>query len=135
MARYFSGSIGGVALQDAAGRPCRVLVDGAGALLSGYAGANVIAADGSVYTQIIASGMRARAFTIRLEYCPVALLSQIMGVINTALANNQTVNINLTDQVSTINASVVPALPDWLSYEQESGGIVRNVQMRLIATS
>lgn len=132
MARYWVGSIAGVAL-NANGQSCRVIVDGGAQFYSPFAGATAIAADGTVWTQTIDVQTRAREIAVRIEWCPVTLFRQVLNAINSALAANNAFAVVLTDGVGTINCSAVPRLPDWIRYEYEASDQIRNLEMRFIS--
>jgi hypothetical protein len=131
---YAQGSIAGVDLEDASGTPCKVLIlDGAN-LKPAVIGSTTHAADGTAYHQILEVTAGAQ-FGVKVEFIPPTVLNQIVDAINAALAGGGTFNVDLTDDIQSINQDVtVDFSRQWVSYppQRTNENTVKDVEFRFL---
>lgn len=137
MSRFARVQIGTVYLtHDGAltGTPARVNVENESVFASNFAATNVIAADGSVWTQTIQTGNKGKTFALQIDYLPESVLTSIVTALNTALANQTSVAVAVDSFVDfTINAKPVFQNGALFSYEGRSNMILRNVRLEFIS--
>ncbi|HEX8087767.1 MAG TPA: hypothetical protein VF762_02870 [Blastocatellia bacterium] len=93
---------------------------------------NRISASGNVYTQSI--GISAgRRFGVRLDFCPVDVLEDIIAAIKAALDAQDTFNVTLEDDLHSIDVDAVPD-PNWLQYAEQrlTGDQVKGAVLRFL---
>lgn len=133
---YASGSIAGVSLEDG-GVPCKTLiVDGAN-FLSTTTGSSQVAADGTVYVQAL-TPVGGIGFGVRCEFLPPDVLNDIITAVLAAINADNTFNVTLTDDIHSINTSVVPDFDaGWLRYEAQRThpDTIKGVDFRFITSS
>lgn len=135
MDRYAEGSIAGIDLVDEGDEPVRLLIEGGNVFEMDLTGNTLSAADGTPYTQLVDVGGKSKTFTLRMEYCPLSLYLAIRAEVATIVEGGADFNVTVTNAVQTINRSCRPNFPDWLTFGEQQGGILKNVAINLIATS
>jgi hypothetical protein len=131
---YAQGSICGVPLEDASGTPCKVLLLDAANLKPAVIGATTHAADGTAYTQILEVTAGAQ-FGVKIEFIPPAVLNDIIDAINAALIASGTFNVNLQDDINSINQDVtVDFSRQWVSYpaQRTHPDVVKDAEFRFL---
>lgn len=131
---YAQGSIAGVALEDAGNTPCKVLLLDAANLKPTVIGATTYAADGTPYTQILEVTAGAQ-FGVKVEFIPPDVLNNIIDAINAALTGGGSFNVDLTDDIQSVNADVtVDFSRQWLSYpaQRTNENTVKDVEFRFV---
>jgi hypothetical protein len=134
--RYWTGSIAGVDLKDAAGVDAKVVVEDAANLTrSNWTGTTQYAADGSVHQQLLNIGSKGRAFPATLDFCPVALYAAVIAAIEAHLDSDTAFNVHLLDAADEINKNCRVDFDFWPPKRgTTSGGIIEKVQFRFITT-
>jgi hypothetical protein len=131
---YAQGEICGVPLEDGNGTPCKVLIlDGAN-LKPAVIGATTHAADGTAYHQILEVTAGAQ-FGVKVEFIPPTVLNQIVDAINAALAGGGTFNVDLTDDIQSINQDVtVDFSRQWISYaaQRTHPDVIKDAEFRFL---
>lgn len=132
---YATVSIAGVAL-EVSSVPCRnYILDGANVLLN-HTGTSRFSASGEVFTQVLAitTGQR---FGIKSDFLPASVISSIVSAVNSAMNGGAgSFNVTATDELQTINESVVPDYDSgWLQVDGQQrmdADAIKNVVFRFI---
>lgn len=131
---YAVGSIAGVNLEDGASTPCKTLIlDGAN-FLSTVTGGSQVAADGTVYTQVL-EPVGGIGFGVRVEFVPPDVLTDIVTAVNAAVGGGNAFNVTLADDIHTINVNAIPDFAaGWLKYpsQRTNPDVIKDVEFRFI---
>ena len=138
--RWASGSVAGVALQDAGGRDCRVDVLDGETLKGIYIGDSVLALDLSVHTQIINRGVKGAHFGIHVAQIPIDKVDDIIAAMETAIGAGNSFTVTLADEAG-IDDFTVLCVPDYAAlggrpYQRGgmAAGYVKEAIFRFIST-
>jgi DNA-binding NarL/FixJ family response regulator len=131
---YAQGSIAGVDLQDTGGAPCKVLLLNAHNARQTVVGASQAAADGTIYTQVLEVSGGAQ-FGVKIEYAPPSVIEEIVAAIEAAMLGGGSFNVNLQDDLSTINQDCVPDYgAGWYTVEAQRThpNVVKGIQFNFL---
>ena len=111
--RWAVGSIAGVDLEDAGGRPARVDVLDGESLNTIFSSSTVLALDFTVHTQVAANNLRGIHFGVHIAQLPIAAYQAIILAIETAMLDGEAFPVILADadggdEADDINIDVVP---------------------------
>lgn len=137
MSRYASVQIGVVHLTtdgSSGAVKCRARIENGDAFATTITGNSVSGANSQTYTELVERGVKGIAFAFRVDFLTIAVLTSIKTAVNVTLNGNSTVRVIASDAVNSLDVQAVPSLPDWLSHESVSGGIVKNVVLKFIST-
>jgi hypothetical protein len=105
-----------------------------------YASSSLIntrtALDFTVHALVSDRGLSSNEFFLVLEFCPDALLDEILLELQGALDDLTSVRIQLSHQEA-FDVEALPLLQDrkLYTFESRSGGILRNVRLKFISLS
>ena len=134
MLGYAQGSIAGVALEDANGQSCKSLILDAANLLSTVTASQEIAADGSVYTQTLAT-TKGRAFGIKLEFIPPDVLNDIIAAVTSAVEAGNPFNVAIADDITNFDGDCEPDFAaGWLKVapQRTNTDVVKDAEFRFL---
>ncbi len=135
MSIWAEGSIAGVTLGNGSGDACKALLVDAGNFRQTVAGNTEFAADGTPYTQILAQST-GQAFGVQIAFITASVLDDLIDAINIAVGNGDSFNINLADDLTTINHQCLPDYEaGWLKIPAQRirPEMVKDVDLRFIA--
>lgn len=141
MARFYKIKIGTIWLTDTgleAGRPCKVVVDGAAALLAPDQGNVAVGSDGTPFREkpLTPTG-GGRAFSIVAAFMKKTVYDALKSALDTAAAGNA--NFNVTGDGVPGNFDVDAIVfdnPQYLSVEGFTGtDVLKNVRISLMTTA
>lgn len=140
MSRYALLQIGSLHLTHdgtSGGVPCKVLVQNEAAFASALVTSAAAALDFTPHVQAVDRGVKGIEFVPVFDYCPEALLADLVELLTTALADGEAVRVICTS----LTSFDVMALPltfesgELFKFESRSGGIAKGVQFRFISVS
>jgi hypothetical protein len=134
MLRYWTGTIDGVALEEAPGLPCGFQVIGAEAFETAVTGNTTPAANGFPQTQYTPLGDYGKVIEVHFIHIPGALLRTLLTALAARIAAGTSAAIVLADGFQTISKSAKPNVPDWYSRGEPDGDYVKDAVIRLITT-
>jgi hypothetical protein len=135
--RYWTGSLGGIALEESPGGvPNKCLVRGYEALKSTYSGNSNIAADGrAVHTQIVQIDALGVAYSIEFEQMPSALYGTVWAALNSVIPSLGGVRAILTDGIDVLDVWGFPDVPNWFVRGEPSGAYVLGVTFNFLSVA
>lgn len=138
MSAYAEGSIAGVNITNA-GRACKVVIQDGDEFFSEFVGSVRRAADRTPYVQLLNPGTKGAQFGVLIEYMPMSVFASIKSAIDAALAAQSPFNVTLSDDVHSINVSVMPdySAGQFPTYPagRLNGFYLKDVTMRFISTA
>lgn len=132
--RFATGcEVAGIALVDSAGRGYRVQIIGGDEFALELGGSSVEAAESAPFTTLIEVGASAIHFGFNVAQFQAARLFDLKAAVNAALSAGATFLVRATDDSVVINHQCVPDFAaGFVRHEGQSGGWLRNVQLRFI---
>lgn len=137
MAKFYTIQLDDVYLTDTGatgGNPCKLALTGADALLSPFSGSTTISADGSPINQIFETGGKGKTLEIRPLILMQSVWTDIVSLINTALADSATINIKGTGDIGVFDVNALPLLPRPFEAQEFKNGRIKNAVFRFITT-
>lgn len=131
MARYWSGSIASIPLEDGSGNVAGFDLTGAEAFAYVLTGNSVPSANGKVVTQY-AAFLYGKPIEIKFLHVPQALLNSLL----TALKADLTAGVacSFTDGFQTIAGNFKPNVPAWYTRGLPDGNFIQDAVLRIIST-
>lgn len=133
MARYWSGTIGGVDLEEAGGAVAGFEFNGAEAFESDTTGNTLPSINGNPQTQY-ADNENGKVIEVRFLHVPQALLTSVLAVLTPLLPLGTSVACSFTDEYQTITGQFKPHVPQWYERGNPDGAFINDAVLRLIKT-
>lgn len=139
--RWATGSVAGVSLQDAGGRPLRTDVLDAEPFRGTLSGNAQQSLDLTTHVQILSRGTKGIHFGIHVAQIPVSKVALIVAAIESAIGAGNPFNVTLADDAGadSINKSCVP---DYQALEGKlyrrgaiAAGYMKDLVMRFISVT
>jgi hypothetical protein len=130
--RYWTGTIDGTALEEAPGLPCLCDVSGHEGLISPFTGQTIFALESTPHIQYVYAPLVGVIISNIIEYCPNALLAELLTKLNARIAADESFDIALTDGITPIAPTVKCFMPDWFSRGAPSGAYVEKVTFNFV---
>lgn len=131
--RYWSGSIGGVDLEDVGGDVAGFELDGAEAFEYTVTGNSVQAATGLVHTQY-APFTHGKPIELQFLHIPQALATSLLTALKATLPGGTSVACSFTDGFQTIAGQFKPNVPAWYERGNPDGSYLNDFILRLVYT-
>lgn len=133
MSRFWSGTIGGVALVEVGGDVAGFDLIGAENFEATYTGNSVLSANGHVHTQysILNAG---HVLEIKFLHVPKTLLTSLLTALKATLPSGSSVACSFTDGYQTIPGMFKPHVPLWYERGSPDGNYIKDAVIRLIYT-
>jgi len=139
--RWASGSIAGIDVVDAGGRPCRMDVEEGAGLRGTMVVDTILALDLTPHTQVLNRAKIGVRFGLKIEQMPVSVLDDIVEAMDSAVAASIDFVVDVSDSAGAdvINMRCLPDYPanNGGYYQRDSiaGGFVKGVTMRFVVTA
>lgn len=131
MARYWSGSIEGIDLEDVGGDVAGFEVTGAEAFEYEHTGNSVQAATGFLHTQYEAF-LYGKPLELKFLHIPQSLATTLLTALKATLPGGTTVTCSFTDGFQTIAGEFKPNVPAWYQRGNPDGAYIEDFIIRLI---
>jgi hypothetical protein len=94
------------------------------------------ALDFTVHAQVSDRGVSSNEFFLVLEFCPEALLDQLLAILDDALSDLTSVRVRLS-HLEAFDVQALPLLQErkLYTFDTRSGGIARNVRIKFVSLS
>ncbi len=115
------------------GLPAKLDVSGDDGFADDYGATVTQAADGTVHVQGVALNQASIAFEIKLLFCPADLKAALETLLAPTRHTSATVRVQLASVKREIDVQVRANGNNWLATGAFSGGIIRDVVLRLIS--
>lgn len=133
MARYWSGTVGGIDLEEVNGDIAGFQIEGAEAFEYNTTGNSQQAITGFVHTQY-APFLYGKPLVITFLHAPQTLFRALIELLEATLPSGASVECTFTDGFQTINKMFKPNVPNWLSRGNPDGAYINDAVIRLIST-
>lgn len=133
MARYWSGTIGGIDLEDGVGSVAGFEVAGAAAFEYAVTGNSVPAATGLLHTQY-APFTHGKPLELSFLHIPQSLATSLLTALKATLPTGGSVECSFTDGFQTIEGMFKPNVPAWYERGNPDGDYINDFVLRLVYT-
>lgn len=133
MARYWSGEIDSIPLEEASGAVAGFELDGAEAFAYAVTGNSVQAATGLVHTQY-APFTHGKPIELHFLHIPQALATSLLAALIATLPGGTSVPCEFTDEYQTIEGEFKPNVPAWYERGNPDGDYINDFILRLVYT-
>jgi hypothetical protein len=116
------------------GLPARIELSGDDAFEDIIGETDTEASDGTIHSQSVIVGVVGVPFDIKMLYCPQAHYDALVSMLSGTRGTGATARVQLASIKREIDVQAKARGNNWLSTGSFSGGVIRDVTLRLIST-